>query len=87
MGRGSRYRYDPQPDLGKIKAALVAVNFADDAINPSDLGVVEKVVKTVPKARFVLVAESDQTIGHMTLALAAVWKPYLEELLRSSSRP
>jgi homoserine O-acetyltransferase len=83
----SSWDYDPQPDLGKIKAALVAVNFADDAINPCDLDVVEKLVKSVPKARFVLVPESNQTMGHLTLTLAVVWKPYLEELLRASSRP
>jgi homoserine O-acetyltransferase len=79
----SSWDYDPQPDLGKIKAKVVAVNFADDAINPAELPQVEKLVRSVPGARFVIVPESDKTIGHMTLARAAVWKPYLEELLRS----
>jgi homoserine O-acetyltransferase/O-succinyltransferase len=79
--------FAPQPDLGKIKAALVAVNFADDAINPCDLDVVEKLVKSVSKARFVLVPESHQTMGHLTLTLVVVWKPYFEELLRASPRP
>jgi homoserine O-acetyltransferase len=83
----SSWDYDPRPDLGKIKAALVAVNFADDAINPSDLDVVEKLVQTIPTARFVLVPESERTVGHLTLSLAALWKPYLEELLRVSSQP
>jgi homoserine O-acetyltransferase/O-succinyltransferase len=80
----SSWDYDPQSDLGKIKATVVAVNFADDAINPADLNMVEKLVTTVPKARFVLVPESDRTIGHLTLSLAAVWKPHLEELLRAT---
>ena len=35
------------------------------------------------RGRSVLVPESEKTIGHQTLTLAAVWKPYLEELLRS----
>jgi homoserine O-acetyltransferase/O-succinyltransferase len=82
----SSWDYDPQLDLGKIKAKVVAVNFADDAINPAELPLVEKLVRSVPEARFVLVPESDKTIGHMTLARAAVWKPYLEELLRSLPR-
>src|SRR6266581_6633406 len=81
----SSWDYDPQPLLGKIKTTLVAVNFADDALNPSDLDIVEKLVKTIPTARFVLVPESEKTAGHQTLALAAIWKPYLEELLRASS--
>jgi homoserine O-acetyltransferase len=79
----SSWDYDPQPDLGKIKAKVMAVNFADDAINPAELPLVEKLVRSVPGARFVIVPESDKTIGHMTLARATVWKPYLEELLRS----
>jgi homoserine O-acetyltransferase len=82
----SSWDYDPEPELGKIKARLVAVNFADDAINPPDLAVVERLVKSVPAARFVLVPESDRTIGHLTLSLAAVWRPYLAELLKETER-
>lgn len=82
----SSWDYDPQPDLGKIKAALVTVSFADDAVNPFNLDVVEKFVKTIPTARFVLVPESGWTSGHLMLSLAAIWKPYLEELLRVSSQ-
>ncbi|MFL5261087.1 MAG: alpha/beta fold hydrolase [Anaeromyxobacteraceae bacterium] len=78
----SSWDYDPEPDLAKIKARLVAVNFADDEINPAELGVMERLVPKVPNGRFVLVPVSDRTIGHQTLTLAAVWKPYLEELLR-----
>jgi homoserine O-acetyltransferase/O-succinyltransferase len=83
----SSWDYDPRPGLGKIKAALVAVNFTDDAVNPSALDVVAKLVQTVPTARFVLVPESERTAGHLTLSLAALWKPYLEDLLRVSSQP
>lgn len=62
------------------------MNFADDAINPPDLRIVEQLVRSVPNARFVLVPESDRSTGHRTLALAAVWKPHLEELLRAAPR-
>jgi homoserine O-acetyltransferase len=78
----SSWDYDPQPDLGKIKARVVAVNFADDAINPAEFTHVERLVQGVPGARFVLVPASKKTIGHLTLRLAALWKPYLEELLK-----
>jgi homoserine acetyltransferase len=30
--------YDPAPGLEKIRAPLVAINFADDLINPPELG-------------------------------------------------
>jgi homoserine O-acetyltransferase/O-succinyltransferase len=82
----SSFDYDPQPDLGKIKARVVAVNFADDAINPAELPHIEKLVRGIPGARFVLVPASEKTIGHVSLRLAALWKPYLEELLRSAPR-
>jgi homoserine O-acetyltransferase len=82
----SSWDYDPQPDLGKIKARVMAVNFADDEINPPSLTIVEKLVRSVPNARFVLVPEGERSIGHATLGVAAVWKPYLEELLRALPR-
>ena len=79
----SSWDYDPEPELAKIKAPLVAVNFADDEINPPGIGVMERAVSKIPRGRSVLVPESEKTIGHQTLTLAAIWKPYLEELLRS----
>ena len=77
----SSYDYDPQPGLGKIRAKVIAVNFADDAVNPADLEHVRRLVESVPGARFVLVPESAQTRGHLTLRVAATWKQYVSELL------
>jgi homoserine O-acetyltransferase len=79
----SSWDYDPERELGRIKARLVAVNFADDLVNARELDVMEKVKAKVPQSRFVLVPASDRTIGHQTLTQAVVWKPYLEELLRA----
>jgi homoserine O-acetyltransferase len=78
----SSWDYDPEPGLAGIKAKLLAVNFADDLINAAELGVMDKLVAKVPGGKFVLVPASGRTIGHQTLTLAAVWKPYLEDLLR-----
>ena len=77
----SSWDYDPEPDLGEIKARLLAVNFADDLINASDLGVMERLVPRVAGASFVVVPASDRTNGHQTLTQAAVWKAYLARLL------
>jgi homoserine O-acetyltransferase/O-succinyltransferase len=33
--------YDPEPDLKKIKAKLLAINFADDEINPPQLRILD----------------------------------------------
>ncbi len=78
----SSWDYDPEPGLGKIQARLVAVNFADDEINPASLGVMERLVARVPRGSFAIVPASEKTRGHSTLTQAAVWKPHLESLLR-----
>ena len=80
----SSWDYDPEPDLGRISAQVLAVNFADDAVNPPELGLVETLVRRVPGARFVLVPASAHTLGHRTLELAALWKPYLVTLLHDA---
>jgi homoserine O-acetyltransferase len=77
----SSFDYDPQPGLGKIRAKVIAVNFEDDAINPAELGVVRKLVESVPGARFVLVPTTEQSHGHSSLRQAALWKQYVTELL------
>ncbi len=82
----SSFDYDPEPELGRIRAKVVAVNFADDAINPPELPQVERLVRRIPGARFVLVPASGKTLGHLTLRLASLWKPYLAQALRSGSR-
>src|SRR5262245_36059562 len=42
--------YDPGPGLGMIRAPLLAINFADDLINPPELGVLEREVKQIGRA-------------------------------------
>jgi len=39
--------YDPAPKLEQIKAPLLAINFADDLINPPELGILEQEIKRV----------------------------------------
>jgi homoserine O-acetyltransferase/O-succinyltransferase len=80
------YDYDPGPDLEKIRAPLLAVNSADDLINPPELGILEREVRRVANGRAVIVPLSPETRGHGTHTIAAVWKGYLEELLKLSSR-
>ncbi len=74
--------YDPGPGLDKIKAPVLAINFADDLINPPELGILEREIKRVPRGRAILVPMSDKTRGHGTHTLAAVWKHHLVEFLR-----
>lgn len=77
--------YDPGPVLESIKAPLVAINFADDLINPSELGILEREIKRVKNGRAIVVPFGPDTIGHGTHTKASVWKQYLTELLNSST--
>jgi homoserine O-acetyltransferase len=74
--------YDPGPGLEKIRAPLLAVNSADDLINPPELGILEREIKRVAKGRAVVLPLSPQTRGHGTHTIAAVWQQYLAELLQ-----
>jgi homoserine O-acetyltransferase len=76
--------YDPGPDLEKIKAPLLAVNSADDLVNPPEIGILEREIKRVPHGRVVVIPLSERTAGHGTHTIAAVWKDYLSDLLRES---
>jgi homoserine O-acetyltransferase/O-succinyltransferase len=78
--------YNPGPDLEKIHAPLLAINFADDLINPPELGILEREVKRIPHGRAVLVPSSDKTRGHGSHTIAALWKNQLESLLKESGR-
>lgn len=76
--------YDPVPELEKIRAPLVAVNSADDQVNPPELGIMEREIVRVRRGRYVLIPTSDQTRGHGTHSLPAVWKQHLAALLEES---
>jgi homoserine O-acetyltransferase len=74
--------YDPEADIGKIKARLMAINFADDMVNDAALGVVAPVVRRIPNAKLVMVPAGPESHGHFTHLHAAVWKSYLAEFLK-----
>jgi homoserine O-acetyltransferase len=78
--------YDPGPNLEKIRAPLLAVNSADDLINPQELGILEREIKRVPHGRAIVIPFSDQTRGHGSHTVAALWKEQLVELLKESAK-
>src|SRR5258708_1174058 len=56
--------YDPGPALEKIQAPLLAVNSADDLINPPELEILEREIKRVPHGRAVTIPFGPDTRGH-----------------------
>ena len=76
--------YDPGPALETIRAPLLAINSADDEVNPPELGILEREIRRVPRGRAVLLPISDQTRGHGTHSWPAIWQDHLAALLRES---
>jgi homoserine O-acetyltransferase len=77
--------YNPEPNLGKIKAPLLAINSADDQVNPPELGIGEREIKKVKRGRFILIPIGDATRGHGTHSIPAIWGKHLAELLAESA--
>jgi homoserine O-acetyltransferase/O-succinyltransferase len=78
------YDYDPNPDLGKIKAPILVVNFADDGLNAAELGIAEKAVASMKRAKAVLVPIGPKNRGHQTLRIAEVWSRYVIQILQET---
>jgi homoserine O-acetyltransferase/O-succinyltransferase len=78
--------YDPGPNLEKIHAPLLAVNSADDLINPPELGILEREIKRVPRGGAIVVPFSDKTRGHGSHTVASLWKDDLVELLKETEK-
>jgi homoserine O-acetyltransferase len=78
--------YDPGPNLEKIQAQLLAINSADDLINPPELGILEREIKRVSHGRAIVIPFSDKTRGHGSHTLAALWNDQLRELLKETEK-
>jgi homoserine O-acetyltransferase/O-succinyltransferase len=76
--------YDPEANLEQIKAPLLAINFADDLINPPELGILEREIKRMPHGKAIVMPMSERTRGHGTHTLAAVWENYLASFLKTT---
>lgn len=78
--------YDPSKHLDAITAPLLAINSADDFVNPPELPMMKALITKVKHGRFVLLPITDDTRGHGTHSLPAIWgdelKRFLEELPR-----
>lgn len=70
--------YDPSPDLERITAPVLAINSADDVINPPELGLMERLMPRVKNGRYVLVPIGPKTRGHGTHTVAAAWREWFD---------
>lgn len=73
--------YDPSPHLEKITVPVLAINSADDLVNPPELGLMEALMPRVRQGRYILIPTSPRTRGHGTHSQPAIWGNYLKEFL------
>src|SRR4030095_17154421 len=73
--------YAPSSRLEAIVAPVLAINSADDLINPPELGLMEALLPRVKRCRYVLIPASERTRGHGTHTWAALWKQELVDFL------
>jgi homoserine O-acetyltransferase len=78
--------YDPSGELARITVPVLAINSADDFINPPELGLMERLIPRVKNARYVLIPTSERTRGHGTHTAAAVWKEYFAPFVAGLER-
>jgi homoserine O-acetyltransferase/O-succinyltransferase len=78
--------YNPEAGLDRIKAAVLAINAADDERNPPETGLMDRAMKRVQNGRLLLIPASDDTRGHGTTGMARFWKAELKTLLDTAPR-
>ncbi|WP_279600715.1 alpha/beta fold hydrolase [Methylobacterium sp. J-077] len=74
--------YDPAPDVARIKAPMLAINFADDQVNPAQLPVARETIARLPAGRFVLLPGG---WGHAGIYHADLWADQLGTFLSNLS--
>ena len=72
--------YDPAPRLGAIVKPLLAIDFADDLLNPPEL----LHMPVSPAITSVVLPAGPKSYGHETLAHPEVWSPVLADFLTRS---
>ena len=76
--------YDPGPELDRIRAPLLALNWSDDLVYPPELGILEREIERVPHGRAILIPFTAHSRGHESHLDAAAWKHHLLQLLDSA---
>jgi homoserine O-acetyltransferase/O-succinyltransferase len=73
--------YDPSPHLEEIAAPVLAINSADDQVNPPEIGLMEKLMPRVKHGKYIVLPLTEETRGHGTHSLPAIWGHYLKDFL------
>jgi homoserine O-acetyltransferase/O-succinyltransferase len=80
------FDYDPEPRLGEIRAPVLTILFEDDELNPTNLGIMERVMPKVKGGQMVVVPAGPETEGHRTQVKASVWREHVRRFLNALGR-
>jgi homoserine O-acetyltransferase len=74
--------YNPEPDLGKIKAKLLWINSADDFVNAPDAGLVARMQAKLRPDQYRVIPTGPDTVGHGTTMRPKFWKEWVADFMR-----
>lgn len=73
--------FDASAGLGRIRAAVLAINSADDERNPPQTGLMVQAMRRIPSGQLYVIPASAETRGHGTTGMARFWKTRLQTFL------
>ena len=77
----SSFDFNPEPELGRIRAPLLTILFDDDELNPTNLGIMERVMPKVKGGQMVVIPAGPDTEGHRTQVKAGVWREHVRRFV------
>jgi homoserine O-acetyltransferase len=75
------FDYDPERELGKITAPAFAILFADDELNPIELGAHQRALAKVRNQQHVVLPAGAATEGHRTQVKSEIWAGLLADFI------
>jgi homoserine O-acetyltransferase len=60
---------------------VIAINPANDRVNPPESGILERAIARVPGGRMVVIPRGSGSVGHGSYLVGSLYKEYLTELL------
>lgn len=73
--------YDPSALLARVTVPVLAINSADDLVNPPELGILERLTRGMPNVRALVLPTTAATRGHGSHTQATLWKAELARFL------
>ena len=79
----SSFDFNPEPDLERISARVLTILFEDDELNPTTLGIMERLMPKVKNGRMVVIPAGPDTEGHRTQVKASVWRHHVQAFVET----